>query len=63
MAYITLIQSLKLLIKASLKKILDIIIYENIDMTITIKSKTISSTKGIKRLCNCNPELVSIDYL
>lgn len=61
MAYITLIQSFELLIKARLKKILDILIYENIDMTITNKSKTISSTKGIERLYNCNPELVSIE--
>ena len=61
MAYITLIQSFELLIKARLKKILDILIYENIDMPITNKSKTISSTKGIERLCNCNPELVSLE--
>lgn len=30
-------------------------------MPIANKSKTISSTKGIERLCNCNPELASLE--
>lgn len=61
MAYITLIQSFELLIKAELKKILDILIYENIDIPITSKSKTISGTKGIERLYNCDPKLISLE--
>lgn len=61
MAYITLVQSFELLIKARLKKILDILIYENLDIPITSKSKTISGTKGIERLSNCNPAVITLE--
>ena len=57
MAYVTLVQSFELLIKEVLRNIAPILIYEDIDKPISLKSKTVSGTKGIERLWNCNEEI------
>lgn len=54
-AFILLVQSFELLVKAALEQKLDILIYENIDSKITGNSKTVSGSKGIERLLNIYP--------
>ena len=61
MAYIMLVQSFELLIKVGLKKVSGILIYENLDSPITERSKTVSGVKGIERLCNCKPKLITME--
>lgn len=63
MAYITLVQSFELLIKEVLRNIAPILIYEDIDKPISLKSKTISGNKGIERLWNCNEKLLTRDNI
>lgn len=62
-AYVTLLQSFELLIKEVLRNITPILIYEDIDKPISIKSKTVSGTKGLDRLWNCNEGLISRDNI
>lgn len=46
-----------------LRNIAPILIYEDIDKPISLKSKTVSGTKGIDRLWNCNEKLLTRDNI
>jgi len=58
MAYITLVQAFELLVKEVLRSISPVLIYENIDIPINGRSKTVSGIKGLERLANCGNILV-----
>lgn len=57
-AFVLLVQSFELIVKECLKNFSPILIYENIDSPIDERSKTVSGSKGIERLCNCMPEFL-----
>jgi len=59
MAYITLVLSFELLIKECLRRYSSIMIFENLDAPLNDQSKTVTGPKGIERLLNCNPGLLT----
>lgn len=59
MSYVTLVQAFELLLKEGLRTISPILIYEDIDRVINVNSKTVSGTKAIIRLSNCNIDLLN----
>lgn len=59
MAYITLVLAFELLIKECLRRYSSILIFENMDAPINDQSKTVTGPKGMERLLNCNPVLLS----
>ena len=56
--FILLVQAMELLLKYSLTKINEVLVYENIDEKISEDSKTISYSKSITRLKNLKPKLL-----
>ena len=63
MAYVTLVQAFELLVKELLKSIAPILIYDDIDKPINNNSKTVSGTKGVDRLHNCEVKIMSKDIV
>lgn len=63
MAYVTLVQAFELLVKELLKSIAPILIYDDIDKPINNNSKTVSGTKGVDRLYNCEVKIMSKDMV
>lgn len=61
MAYITLVLAFELLIKECLHRYSSILIFENMDTPLNDQSKTVTGLKGIERLLNCNPGLLTND--
>jgi hypothetical protein len=59
MAYITLVLAFELLIKECLRRYSSILIFENLDAPLNDQSKTVTGPKGVERLLNCNPSLLT----
>lgn len=59
--FVLLVQSLELLLKEILSRINAILIYENIDIQISIDTKTVSFQKAIQRIINLKGDLISIE--
>lgn len=61
MAYITLVLAFELLVKECLRRYSSILIFENLDTQLNDQSKTVTGPKGVERLSNCNPSLLTND--
>ena len=59
--FILLVQSLELILKESLRRTSDILVYENIDTQFSSDSKTISFQKSVQRLLNLKTNFISTE--